>query len=100
MEEVETVQLNLEGIIVTLSELPEIYRLSKESGFFVGHILEIPDDCPRPYLELARIALEKLSSLPKDHSSRKEYDLEKVKEGYRLIETGEVGMIPVHRQNF
>ena len=89
------VKVNLLDIIKELSKLPTQYRKTQENNICDMHYQEVPSWYPRPYLEIARDAIDRLSTLPPAHHIRKRYDLNTVIEGYNLIEAGKVIVLKI-----
>lgn len=88
------VRLNLEPVIATLEHFAMNHRRIEETRLEDGrpciddHFLMLPSNFPVDFAVAAKSAVESYEQYAAEYPKDLPYDLELVREGYRLIESG------------
>ena len=89
-QKTEKVEVDLTPVLATLEKLAiDSERIKKSGVRFNGQFLKIPKDFPVDFMGAAEAAVDYINRLPENDSDRKEFDVDKVNEGYRLLNSGE-----------
>ena len=87
----DRVNVNLSSVMATLERLARISE--QPGGLEDGHVVSLPSNYPADFVDAARVAIETLNLLPRDHEVRTQFDVGKVNEGYQLLRSGTVSVV-------
>ena len=89
----EKVKVDLIPVLLTLEDLAKTEQKMKNGKpLFDGQFLTIPKDFPVDFMDAAEAAVDYVNGLPKEHPASEVLNVDKVNEGYRLLQSGEVNL--------